>query len=107
MSASLLFDREEDDLTLDMVRSLDAIAWRAWPGGSVRVLIVGYANEHQVLTENLALAERRGRAIVKHLVSRGVDRRQVVVTAREASRDDPEGARCDVEVLEPIGRPES
>jgi hypothetical protein len=37
-----------------------------------------------------------------------VDRRHIVVSAREATRDDPEGARCDVELLEPsAGRPES
>ncbi len=79
---------------------LDGIAGRGSSDLSIRVLIVGFANERSLLTENLDLAERRGHFVAEHLVARGVARRQIVIVGREARLEDPAGARCEVEVLE-------
>src|SRR5690349_11418543 len=82
-----------------MLSVLDAIAGRGSSDLSIRVLIVGFANERQSLTENLDLAGLRGHFVAEHLGARGVARRQIIVVAREAPADDPTGARCDVEIL--------
>lgn len=37
-------------------------------------------------------------------MARGVPMRQIVVIARESSPEDPTGARCEVEILEAVGR---
>ena len=103
-SATIEFERGAPDVAADLLTSLDGIAGRGSSDLSIRVLIVGFANERSLLTENLDLAEQRGRFVAEHLVARGVARRQIVVVGREAPLDDPAGARCEVEVLEASSR---
>lgn len=100
-SVFVMFEADSDEAAPGALASLDPIADRASANLSVRLLIVGVANERHSLVDNLALAERRSGVVVEHMIARGVGRPQMVMVAREASADDPMGWRCDVEILDP------
>ncbi len=103
-SAVVTFERGDVSLEPHGSDALDALAERAMTNLSLRILIVGFANERGALQENLDLAERRARTVSTYLASRSVADYQIVVAAVEAAPSDAIGARCEVELFESHGR---
>ena len=99
-SATVTFDRGDASLEMDATTALNTLASRAMTSRTARILVVGFANERDVIQDNLDLAERRARAVARYLASRAVSDHKIVVAAVEAAADDANGARCDVDVVD-------
>lgn len=94
------FAADDVDVEPDALAALDGVAGRAWSDLGIRVLVLGFANERDSLRDNLDLAEQRARSVADHLLGRGVLQWQLVVAAREAFQGDPQGRRCEIEIVE-------
>jgi hypothetical protein len=105
-SATIYFEREAADLGLAALTDLHPIGTRAMSGPStVRVLVLGFANERHELADNLELAERRARTVARQLAAWSVLEHQITVAATESSSDDEKGARCEIHLADTRGEP--
>jgi peptidoglycan-associated lipoprotein len=66
------FDFDKYDLQPEALRTLDGNATRIRENGSLRVRIEGHCDERGTVEYNLALGEKRARAVRDYLVSAGI-----------------------------------
>jgi peptidoglycan-associated lipoprotein len=75
------FDFDKYDIRPDAARTLDASASWLKANAKVQVLVEGHCDERGTSEYNVVLGERRAKAAVNYLVSRGVDARRFVVVS--------------------------
>jgi peptidoglycan-associated lipoprotein len=82
----IYFDFDRYDLRPDAQRLL--LAHAVWLRSKTRdlVLIEGHCDERGTSEYNLALGERRARAAMTYLVSRGVDARRIAIVSHGEHR---------------------
>src|SRR5262245_43624515 len=73
----IYFDFDKYDIRPDAAKTLDANA--SWLKGNTRqlVLVEGHCDERGTNEYNLALGERRAKATMNYLVSRGIEARRI------------------------------
>jgi peptidoglycan-associated lipoprotein len=92
----VLFDFDKYDIRPDAARTLEASASWLKANAKVQVLIEGHCDERGTSEYNVVLGDRRAKAAMTYLVSRGVDARRFVVVSY--GEDKPQcmqaGERC-------------
>jgi peptidoglycan-associated lipoprotein len=75
----IYFDFDKYDIRPDAAKTLDANA--SWLKGNTRqlLLVEGHCDERGTNEYNLALGERRAKATMNYLVSRGIEARRITV----------------------------
>jgi hypothetical protein len=97
-TATVLFPKGESELAAHLTTIVDELVERAG-SGSPAAVVLGFANEHDDLIANLALAERRAQAIASELVTRGVPKDRIVVAGSEARSNEENASRVEVIIV--------
>jgi peptidoglycan-associated lipoprotein len=75
------FDFDKYDIRPEAARTLEASASWLKANDKAQVLIEGHCDERGTSEYNVVLGERRAKAAMSYLVSRGVDSRRIVVVS--------------------------
>jgi outer membrane protein OmpA-like peptidoglycan-associated protein len=98
-TATILFPKGESELTSHLPTAVNDLFERARSRPPATVLVLGFANEHDDLNTNLALAERRARTIAGELGAKGVPRDRIVVVGSEAPSNQENAARVEIVIV--------
>ncbi len=90
------FDFDRYEIRPDAARTLEASASWLKANANVQVLVEGHCDERGTNEYNMVLGDRRAKAAMNYLVSRGVDSRRFVVVSYGEERPDcmQAGERC-------------
>jgi type IV pilus biogenesis protein CpaD/CtpE len=98
-TATIRFAEGESEPAAHLPAYVDELVEGAASGSSKAVLVLGFANDHDDLNTNLALAERRAQAIARELVTRGVPRDRMIVAGSETRPNEEGGSRVEVTIV--------
>jgi outer membrane protein OmpA-like peptidoglycan-associated protein len=98
-TAIILFPRGESELAAHLSSDVDELFERLGSSSLASVLVLGFASEHDDLSANLALAERRAQGIARELVTRGVPRDRIVAAGSETRTGDDNGSRVELMIV--------
>jgi len=81
-ASGLLFDTESDVLNANARQNLSSLAGSLGKYPNTDLLVVGHTDSKGTSEYNMGLSDRRAAAVVNYLVSQGVDRGRLRLTAR-------------------------
>ena len=84
-ASGLLFDTESDVLNAAAKQNLSSLAGSLGKYPNTDLLVVGHTDSKGTSEYNMSLSQRRAAAVVNYLVSQGVDRARLRLTARGES----------------------
>jgi hypothetical protein len=97
-TATIQFAKGESEPAAHLPAYVEELVDGATSGSPKAVLVLGFANDHDDLNANLALAERRAQAIARELVTKGVPRDRMIVAGSETPPNDEGGSRVEVTI---------